>query len=225
MPPVDRPQLRVSRGQSKAVGVSLAGVAIPLSHIVYIPVKILAFLKFGLIGLAATMSCYFLRTASARFGCYVERLGGKMLNEDRVVPSLRKSIATGAIGFSLVSLCVFATVAFAERWMYRNLGVLGSYVAWTALFVALSGAVFGSLVVGRWRLPRFYLLWALAFFVYAAAWMLAYFSLCRTTGEVVGSLAGSVLIAVVLAGGFNALRSVGKVVIVIFVANALGYFL
>lgn len=148
-----------------------------------------------------------------------------MLNEDRVVPSLRKSIATGAIGFSLVSLCVFATVAFAERWMYRNLGVLGSYAAWTVLFVALSGAVFGSLVVVRWRLPRFYFLWALAFFVYAAAWMLAYFSLGRTTGEVVGSLAGSVLMAVVLAAGFNALRSVGKVLIVIFVANALGYFL
>ena len=148
-----------------------------------------------------------------------------MLNEDRAVPSLRKSIATGAIGFSLVSLCVFATVAFAERWMYRNLGVAGSYVAWTVLFVALSGAVFGTLVVGRWRLPRFYLLWALAFFVYAAAWMLAYFSLGRTTGEVVGSLAGSVLMAVVLAAGFGALSSVGKVLIVIFVANALGYFL
>src|SRR6185295_6589535 len=148
-----------------------------------------------------------------------------MLNEDRAVPSLGKSIAIGAIGFALVSLCVFATVAFAERWMYRNLGVVGSYVAWTVLSVALSGAVFGSLVVGRWRLPRFYLLWALAFFIYAAAWMLAYFSLGRTSGEVVGSVVGSVLMAVVLAVGFNALRSVRNVLIVIFVANALGYFL
>ena len=98
------------------------------------------------------------------------------MSEDRTkLLSLTRSIATGAIGFCLVSLCVFATVAFAERWMYQNLGLLGAYLAWTVLFIVLSGAVFGSLVVGRWRLPRFYLLWALAFFAYAAAWMVAYF--------------------------------------------------
>ena len=58
-------------------------------------------------------------------------------------PSLARSIITGAIGFGLVSLCVFATVAFAERWMYRNLGLSGSYLAWTVLFILLSGVVFG----------------------------------------------------------------------------------
>src|ERR1051326_7436856 len=64
--------------------------------------------------------------------------------------SFSSSIATGAIGFALVSLCVFATVAFGERWMYRNLGVLGSYVAWMVLFVVLSGALFGFAC--RWSL-------------------------------------------------------------------------
>ena len=68
------------------------------------------------------------------------------------LPWLQRSIATGAIGFGIVSLCVFATVAFAERWMYQNLGRLGSYLTWTVLFILLSGAVFGSLVVERWRL-------------------------------------------------------------------------
>jgi hypothetical protein len=68
------------------------------------------------------------------------------------LPSLQRSIATGAIGFGIVSLCVFATVAFAERWMYQNLGLLGSYLTWTVLFILLSGAVFGSLVVERRRL-------------------------------------------------------------------------
>jgi hypothetical protein len=77
MPPVDRPQLRVSRGQSKAVGVSLAGLAIPLSHIVYIPVKILAFLKFGLIGLAATMSCYFLTNSFSQVWLLRREVGRK----------------------------------------------------------------------------------------------------------------------------------------------------
>jgi len=140
------------------------------------------------------------------------------------VPSLGRSIATGAIGFCLVSLCVFATVAFAERWMYRNLGVIGSYLAWTVLFIVLSGAVFGSLVVGRWRLPRFYLLWALAFFAYAAVWMIAYFIVGRTAGEVIGSLAGSILMAVVLAVGFGSLRSILKLSAILFVSNFLGYF-
>src|SRR6185503_20957108 len=107
-----------------------------------------------------------------------------MMNESKPLPTLSRSIATGAIGFGLVSLCVFATVAFAERWMYQNLGLLGSYIAWIVLFILLSGLVFGSLVVvDRWRLPKFYLLWAVAFFAYAAAWMIAYFTLGRTTGE------------------------------------------
>ena len=153
-----------------------------------------------------------------------------MINRDTnfrtTVPSLARSIATGAVGFCLVSLCVFATVVLAERWMYQNLGLVGSYLAWTVLFIVLSGALFGSLiVVGRWRLPRFYPLWALAFFAYAVAWMIAYFSLGRTAGELVGSLVGSVLMAVVLAVGFGALRSIAKLSAVLFVSNFLGYFL
>src|SRR6185437_4295712 len=115
-----------------------------------------------------------------------------MLDESKPLPSLAKSIVTGAIGFAVVSLCVFATVAFAEGWMYRNLGLFGSYIAWIVLFILLSGAVFGSLVVDRWRLPKFYLLWAIAFFAYAFAWMIAYFTLGRTIGELVGALAGSI---------------------------------
>ena len=56
--------------------------------------------------------------------------------------------------------------------MYRTLGLAGSYLTWTVLFILLSGPVFGPLVVVRWRLPRFYLLFGLAFFAYAAGWML-----------------------------------------------------
>jgi hypothetical protein len=141
------------------------------------------------------------------------------------VPPLTKSIATGAIGFGVVSLCVFATVAFAERWMYQNLGLPGSYLAWIVLFVLLSGAVFGSLVTGRWRLPRFYILFGLAFFAYAAAWMIAYFMLQNTVGELVGSLVGSVLMAVVFAWGFGSLGSTLKLSAVLFASNCLGYFL
>ena len=50
-------------------------------------------------------------------------------------PTLARSLLTGGLGFCLVSLCVFATVAFAERWMYARLGLPGAYLAWAALFI------------------------------------------------------------------------------------------
>lgn len=143
----------------------------------------------------------------------------------KTVPSLTRSIVTGAIGFGVVSLCVFATVAFAEEWMHQTFGELGAYLAWTVLFILLGGAVFGSLVVVRWQLPKFYLLFALAFFAYAAGWVVAYFVLRNTAGEMVGSLIGSVLMAVVFAAGFGSLRSTLKLSAVLFVSNFLGYSL
>jgi len=141
------------------------------------------------------------------------------------VPALRRSILTGGLGFCLASLCVFATVAFAERWMYARLGLYGAYLAWTALFILLGGGALGSLAAGRWRLPRFYLLFGLAFFAYAAGWVGAYFTLRGTTGEWVGSLAGSLLMGSVFALGFGAARSALKLSAVLFVANSVGYFL
>jgi len=141
------------------------------------------------------------------------------------VPSLRQALVTGGFGFSAVSLCVFATVAFGERWMYTHLSVLGAYLVWTALFILLGGAVFGSLVVGRWRLPKFYLLYGLAFFVYAAVWIGAYFTLRGVSGEWLGSLTGSILMALVFATGFRTIRSTLKFSAVLFVTNSLGYFL
>ncbi|HEY5884378.1 MAG TPA: hypothetical protein VIT88_06800 [Pyrinomonadaceae bacterium] len=141
------------------------------------------------------------------------------------VQSLSRSVATGALGFGAVSVCVFATVAFAERWMYLNLGLYGAYLAWTLLFIVLGGAVLGSLVDGRWRLPKFYLLFAMAFFAYAAGWVAAYFTLRGVVGEWVGSFVGSLLMALVFAQAFGALPSLIKLFVVLFVANSIGYFL
>lgn len=141
------------------------------------------------------------------------------------VPSLARAVVTGAIGFGVVSLLVFATVAFAERWMYRSLTELGAYAAWTALFILLGGGALGSLVVGRWRLPKFYLLYGLAFLAYAVGWIGAYFTLRGMAGEWIGSLAGSILMALVFAAGFNAVRSILKFALILFIANSIGYFL
>jgi len=141
------------------------------------------------------------------------------------VPSLGRSLLIGALGFGLASLAVFATVAFAERWMYTHLGLLGAYLVWTALFILLGGGVLGSLVVGRWRLPRFYVLFGLAFFVYAAGWVAAYFAFRGAAGEWLGSLAGSLLMGSAFAAGFGVMRSALKLSATLFVANSLGYFL
>jgi hypothetical protein len=140
-------------------------------------------------------------------------------------PSLARSLLVGALGFGLVSLCVFATVAFAERWMYARLGLWGAYLVWTALFILLGGGALGTLVAGRWRLPRFYLLFGAAFFAYAVGWVAAYFLLRGAAGEWLGSLAGSLLMGAIFAAGFGAARKVLNLAGVLFVANSVGYFL
>ncbi|HEY9286321.1 MAG TPA: hypothetical protein VIP46_22910 [Pyrinomonadaceae bacterium] len=143
----------------------------------------------------------------------------------RPTPSLGRSIFIGALGFGLVSLCVFSTVAFAERWMYARLGLYGAYLAWTALFILLGGGALGTLARGRWRLPRFYLLFGAAFFAYAVGWVAAYFLLRGAAGEWVGSLAGSLLMAAVFAAGFGAARRALNLAGALFVANSAGYFI
>ncbi|HKO97528.1 MAG TPA: hypothetical protein VJU86_11070 [Pyrinomonadaceae bacterium] len=148
---------------------------------------------------------------------------GHTLASDNV-PSLGQALLTGGLGFGLVSLCVFATVAFAERWMYTNLGLLGSYLAWTTLFILLGGGVLGSLVVGRWRLPKFYLLFGLAFFAYAAGWVGAYFTLRGAAGEWLGSLVGTLLMGSLLAVALGSPRSALKLSLILFIANSIGYF-
>ena len=147
------------------------------------------------------------------------------MNDGLQPRSLAQSAIIGGIGFCVVSLLVFATVAFAERWMYRNLSILGAYLAWTILFILLGGAALGSLVRGRWRLPAFYVLFGLAFFAYAAGWIVAYFVLRNTAGEWVGSIAGSILMALVFALGFGVVKLTPKLAVILFVANSLGYFI
>src|SRR5689334_23244922 len=110
----------------------------------------------------------------------------EILTDSGKVPSLARSVLIGGVGFSLVSLCVFLTVVFGEGWMHQHLGLLGSYLTWTAIFIVGGGGVLGSLVAGRRPLARFYLLFALAFLGYAAGWMVSYFAIGGTTGEAIG---------------------------------------
>jgi hypothetical protein len=144
------------------------------------------------------------------------------------IPSFKQSLLTGSLGFTCASLAVFATVAFAERWMYRNLGLAGAYLTWTLLFIALGAGLLSPLVIGPARLRRFFPLFATAFLLYAAGWVVAYFGL-HARGEWVsslaGSFAGSLLMALVMAVGFGALYTLPRLFVVLLIANSAGYFL
>lgn len=153
----------------------------------------------------------------------IERIGQN--GNSLPVPSAGRSLLIGSLGFCLTSLCVFATVAFAERWMYRNLGLTGAYVAWTVLFIFLGGALLSPLVIGPDRWWRFQLVFGMAFFLYAIGWTGSYFTLRGVAGEWVGSVAGSLLMALVIALAFGAGKSFLTLAAILFVANSAGYFL
>jgi hypothetical protein len=141
------------------------------------------------------------------------------------IPSLGRSLLIGSFGFCLASLCVFATVAFAERWMYRNLGLSGAYVVWTVLFIFLGGAMLSTLVIGPDRFWRFLLLFGTAFLLYAVGWVASYFTMRGTAGEWAGSLIGSILMALVIALAFGVMNTFVAQASALFIANSAGYFL
>lgn len=136
---------------------------------------------------------------------------------------LRSALA-GSLRFGLVSVAVFATVAFGERWMYQRLGLGGAYAVWTVLFLGLGGLALAPLAPAD-RRRRFPGLFALAFLGYAVGWIGAYFTLGGAAGEWLGSLAGSLLLGLILAAGLGAARSIPRFALLLFVANSAGYFL
>ncbi len=140
-------------------------------------------------------------------------------------PGLLRSALLGALCFGTASVAVYSTVAFGEKWMYRNLGLYGAYAVWTALFIVLgSGALVPVLPRPR-RIARWFLIFGGSFFLYAAAWVAAYFTLRGTLGEWVGSLAGCLLLGIALAAGFGVARRIPVMALVLFVGNSAGYFL
>jgi hypothetical protein len=140
------------------------------------------------------------------------------------VPGLGQSLLRGSLGFGLVSLAVFGTVAFGERWLYAHLGRLGSYAFWTLLFVGGAGAMLNLLVIGSRTLLRFYALFTLSFLIYAVTWTAAYFILKRETGEWIGGVCGTVLMALVLCGSFGAFHTLGRAIVAMLFGNLGGYF-
>jgi hypothetical protein len=161
------------------------------------------------------------------FGLTSDRVMARLQQNDgrSSIPSLCHSLLIGSFGFCFASLCVFATVAFAERWMYRTLGLSGAYAVWTVLFIFLGGALLSPLVIGPGRLWRFQLVFGTAFLLYAVGWVASYFTLRGVAGEWAGSLIGSILIALVITLAFGVVKTFFAQTAALFIANSAGYFL
>lgn len=138
-------------------------------------------------------------------------------------PSPTGAALRGGLGFGSASLAVFATVAFGEGWMYQNLGVGGAYLVWTLLFVGLGGLSLAGMVAPALR-RRFWAAFAFGFLAYSAGWITAYFTLRSAAGEWLGSLAGSLLMALVFAAAFRKLGDLPVFSAIFFVASSAGYF-
>jgi hypothetical protein len=139
--------------------------------------------------------------------------------------TLKQSLCYGGVGFCLASVAVFAVVGCGRPWMYQRLGGLGPYLVATALFVLLAGSLLSRLVIGPGRLTRFSLLFSVAFFSYAAIWVIAYLQLRNLWGELLGSVTGTILLALILANAFSVKRALPRLMLVLVLANSAGYFL
>jgi len=138
-------------------------------------------------------------------------------------PALAASILRGVFGFTLVSVGGFAPWPVFERW-FRSMGEMDLYIACLAMFIGLSGVCLHRLIIGPGSLLRFYKLFSLAFSAYAVVWVALWVCLRGDSGSIGGLLGGSTAMGLVLAFAFDAQRAIIKVVVALFVLNALGYY-
>ncbi len=139
-------------------------------------------------------------------------------------PNLAESLRIGSVRFGLASLLVFASWAFGGDWMYRRLGELGSYAAWTALFIFAAGKLLQPLIHSEAEARSFYGIFGKAFLSYALVWTVLWMAFQNQTGEWLGSLAGTLVMGSSLAGAFNRRPSSLRISAILFALHSAGYF-
>src|SRR5262245_15901649 len=138
--------------------------------------------------------------------------------------TLGQSLGFGAGGFCLVIVIVMATAAGTGGFLKKFLGDNLIYGFNALLFILLAGGVFRRLVIAPAPIFRVYVLFAAGFFLYDAAWIAAYRPFRNVLGEWLGSLAGGTGLALALATVFDAPKQAIRVILVLCVASAAGYF-
>jgi len=143
------------------------------------------------------------------------------------VPSLGASLMRGMIGFTVVSVAGFVPWAVFGKWFHMHLGKngeVGMYVACAVVFLALTAPLLHRLIIGPGSILRFYKVFCPAFAAYSIAWIAGWMALRGHPGSIAGLLAGTMVMACMLVAAFDALRSVVKVFVALFVLNSIGYF-
>ena len=130
----------------------------------------------------------------------------------------------GTLGFTLVSLLGFAPWALAGGWFYRHVGEAGLYAVCALVFISSSGPLMHGLILGPKPRLRFYAIFTPAFTAYGIAWTVAWMCWKGHGGSVLGLLVGTALMGTIMTWALDARRQLLKVVVVLFVLNALGYF-
>lgn len=141
----------------------------------------------------------------------------------RVVTRVQ-AIGSGCVGFTALSLAVFASWAFGGRYLYGNFGELGAYAVWCLLFLVGAGLMRPALT-GPVSWGRFYGLFLASFLAYAVLWTVAWMLLHNRTGEWLGTALGMVGMALVLCALFGAWQAFWPSFGSLFAGNAIGYFL
>ena len=137
---------------------------------------------------------------------------------------MRESIIRGIIGCTIMSVAGFAPWALAGLWLAETIGEAGLYAVCALVFIGLSGPLLHRLVIGPHSMASFYKLFSVAFGAYAIAWTIGWMCVRGTRGSLVGFVAGTALMAIVLAVAFDGLRFVWKIFAALFVFNTVGYF-
>jgi hypothetical protein len=138
--------------------------------------------------------------------------------------TLRQSLGFGAGGFCLVIVIVMAFAAVTSHFLKKHLGDKGEYGFDALLFILLAGGVFRRLVIAPAPVLLVYVLFAAGFFLYMAAWTAAYYPFRNLLGEWLGSLAGGAGLGLLFATVFDAPKQAVRVILVLCVTSAVGYF-
>jgi hypothetical protein len=136
-----------------------------------------------------------------------------------------KSSVYGIAGFTLLSLAGFAPWALGGRWFYKRIGEAGLYLVCAGVFLLLSGPLLHRLIAGPGSLRRLYKVFTPAFGAYAVLWIGGWMAFHGHTGSIVGLLAGTAGMGIVLARFFRVGSKTWQIIAVLFVLNAAGYFL
>ncbi len=124
-----------------------------------------------------------------------------------------------------MSIAGFAPWAIGGRWFYKHAGEAGLYAICALVFIGAAGLLMHRLIIGPGSLSRFYKLFSLAFAVYSVAWIAGWMTIRGHPGSVVGLLAGTVLMGLMLTRAFGAREQTLKVIAALFLLNSAGYFI